>query len=79
MTRMTPGLLLFGSDSKEQIAMRRAKTHFEQIPVEVVKKIAEEEFPEKKEIRDNSVILKIPAKKTETYAVRVRLRCREGI
>jgi hypothetical protein len=59
--------------------MRRAKTHFEQIPVEVVKKIAEEEFPEKKEIRDNSVILEIPAKKAETYAVGIRLRCREGI
>lgn len=32
--------------------MRRVKTHFEQIPVEVVKKIAQEAFPEVKEIRN---------------------------
>ena len=43
--------------------MQRAKTHFEQIPVEMVKRIAEEEFPGKKVIRNDSVILKIPAKK----------------
>jgi hypothetical protein len=59
------------------MAMRRAKTHFEQIPVEVVKRIAEEEFPETKDI--NNVILKIPAKKAEPHAVGVRLRCRDGI
>jgi hypothetical protein len=45
--------------------MRRAKTHFEQIPVALVKKIAEEAFPEVKEIRNDNVILKVPAKKTE--------------
>lgn len=43
--------------------MRAAKTHFEQIPVEVVKKIAQEPFPEVKEIRNNHVIVKVPAKK----------------
>jgi hypothetical protein len=77
MTRMAPGLLVFGSHSKEQIAMRRAKTHFEQIPVAVVKKIAEE-VSETQEIRNN-VILRIPAKKTEPHAGEVRLRCRNGI
>jgi hypothetical protein len=56
--------------------MRRAKTHFEQIPVEVVKKIAEEEFPE---MKDGNVILKIPAKKTEPHTLGFRLRCRNGI
>jgi hypothetical protein len=45
--------------------MRRAKTHFEQIPVAVVKKIAEEAFPEVKEVRNNNVVLKVPARKTE--------------
>jgi hypothetical protein len=58
------------------MAMPRAKTHFEQIPVEVVKKIAEEEFPETK---DDNVILKIPAKKAEPHTLGLRLRCRNGI
>ena len=58
--------------------MRRAKTHFEQIPVELVKKIAEEAFPEVKEIRNNDVVLKIPAKKTEPHASRAHSRCRNG-
>jgi hypothetical protein len=59
--------------------MRTAKTHFEQIPVEVVKKIAEEAFPEGKEIRKNNVILKAPAKKNEPHARGKRSRCRNGI
>jgi len=52
--------------------MRRAKTHFEQIPVELVKKIAEEGFPEVKEIRNENVILKVP------HASRAHSRCRNG-
>ena len=56
--------------------MRRAKTHFEQIPVEVVKKIAQEAFPEVKEIRNDNVILKVPAKKTEPHARGTHSRCR---
>jgi hypothetical protein len=59
--------------------MRRAKTHFEQIPVEVVKKIAEEAFPEVKEIRNNNVIFKVPAKKTEPHTRGEHSRCRNGI
>jgi hypothetical protein len=47
--------------------MRTAKTHFEQIPVEVVKKIAQEALPEVKEVQNNNVILKIPAKKPELH------------
>jgi hypothetical protein len=58
--------------------MRTAKTHFEQIPVELVKKIAEEGFPEVKEIRNDNVILKVPAKKTEPHASRAHSRCRNG-
>jgi len=45
--------------------MRTAKTHFEQIPVAVVKKIAEEGFPALEEIRNDNVVLKVPAKKPE--------------
>src|ERR1700722_1127817 len=52
--------------------MRRAKTNFEQIPVELVKKIAEEGFPEVKEIRNENVILKVP------HASRAHSRCRNG-
>ena len=59
--------------------MRRAKTHFEQIPVAVVKKIAEEAFPEVKEVRNNNVVLKVPAKKTEPGATGEHSRCRTGI
>jgi hypothetical protein len=58
--------------------MRRA-THFEQIPVEVVKKIAQEAFPEVKEIQNNNVILKVPAKKTEPHIRGEHSRCRNGI
>jgi hypothetical protein len=41
MTRNTSTLLLFGL-TKGAIVMQGSKTHFEQIPVSVVKKIAEE-------------------------------------
>jgi hypothetical protein len=79
MTHMTPSLLVFGSDQKEHIGMRRAKTHFEQIPVAVVKKIAEEGFPEVKEIRNDNVLLKVPAKRTEPHARGEHSRCRNGV
>ena len=59
--------------------MRRAKTHFEQIPVALVKKIAEEAFPEVKEIRNDNVILKVPAKKTEPHASRAHSGCRNRL
>jgi hypothetical protein len=59
--------------------MRTARTHFEQIPVEIVKKIAEEAFPEGKAIRKNNGILKPPAKKTEPHARGEHSRCRNGI
>jgi hypothetical protein len=57
--------------------MRKSKTHFEQIPIEVVKRIAEEEFIETKAIGNDSVIVKIPAKKTELHAAGARLLCRK--
>ena len=59
--------------------MQRAKTHFEQIPVEVVKKIAQEAFPEVKEVRNNNVILKVPAKKNDPHTGGGHSRCRNGI
>jgi hypothetical protein len=59
--------------------MQTAKTHFEQIPVEVVKKIAQEAFPEVKEVRNHNVILKVPAQKTEPHIRGKLSRCRNGI
>jgi hypothetical protein len=46
--------------------MRRLKTHFEQIPVERVKKIIEAEVAEKKETnRNDEVVMETPPSKTE--------------
>jgi hypothetical protein len=47
MTRMSFGLLRFGQ--QEGLAMLSLKTHFEQVPLEVVKKIVAEQI--KKEER----------------------------
>jgi hypothetical protein len=55
--------------------MRKAQTHFEQIPVEVVKKIAEEEFFGKKVVHEN-VVPGVPVKKTESHGRLVRWSCR---
>jgi hypothetical protein len=59
--------------------MRKWKMHFEQIPVEVVKRIAEEESPERKAIENDGRIPRIPAKKTESPAERARLLCRNRV
>jgi hypothetical protein len=64
---------------KEQVSnMRKVKTHFEQVPVEVVKKIAEEEQkpdPDEKESTSPNVVVETPAMKTDTYSVGV-MNCR---
>jgi hypothetical protein len=50
--------------------MRRLKTHFEQIPVELVKKIIEAEVAEKKQSNgNNDVIVETPPSKTELSSV----------
>ena len=57
--------------------MRRVKTHFEQIPVEVVKKIIEAEVAEKKQADGNDdVIVETPPGKTEPSSV--HSLCRKG-
>jgi hypothetical protein len=40
---------------------KKPKTHFEQVPLEIVKKIAEEEIPDD-EANEESVIVEPPAK-----------------
>jgi hypothetical protein len=42
--------------------MRKSKTHFEQIPVEEAKKIAEEEVSKQKQSGPEGVIVDVPAK-----------------
>jgi hypothetical protein len=49
--------------------VRKPKTHFEQIPVEVAKKIAEVEVLKKKESTKDDVIVQTPASKTEPYSI----------
>ena len=57
--------------------MARSKAHFEQIPVDVVKKIIEARAAEKKQIDGNDdVIIETPPSKTEPC--RVRSLCRKG-
>jgi hypothetical protein len=52
--------------------MRTPKTHFEQIPVELVKKIADPEVPRKKVTEDDNLIVRTQVRKTEPYSVSVR-------
>ena len=58
--------------------MRKSKTYFEQIPVEVVKKIVEE-LPEKEEIGNDNVIVETPSRKAEPYFVGTHMLRRKGV
>jgi hypothetical protein len=56
--------------------MRKAKTHFRQIPIAVVEKLVERQETEegkKKKIAPANVILKRPVLKTEPYILRTTL------
>ena len=63
--------------------MSKVKTHFEQVPVELVKKIAvedreaerEEELDEK-DTRSPNLVVETPATKTEPYSVSTFMNCR---
>jgi hypothetical protein len=46
--------------------MKQAKTHFEQVPLEIVKKIAEEEIPDD-ETSGADVAVEPPAKKCSAF------------
>jgi hypothetical protein len=48
---------------------RNARTHFEQIPVEVVKKIAVEKGPEKEATKPKNGVAELPSRKTEPYSM----------
>lgn len=66
--------------SEGEVEMRETKTHFEQVPVEVAKKIAEQEIEraKKKPIGTDNVGRVTPAQKTEPYSVNIRLVCLDG-
>lgn len=56
--------------------MRKAKTHFRQIPIAVVEKLVERQETgegKKKKIAPANVILKRPVLKTEPYILRTTL------
>jgi hypothetical protein len=46
--------------------MQKSKTHFDQVPVEVVKKLLEEGIAEKTETEHDTVAVGTPSGKTET-------------
>lgn len=56
--------------------MRKVKTHFEQIPIEMVKKITEEEESNDEEIKNANVVVETPATKTEPYSISSFMYCR---
>ena len=56
--------------------MRKVKTHFEQIPIEIVKKIAEQEESDQKEIKSPNPLVERPTAKTEPYSVSSFMYCR---
>ena len=74
---MNSALLVSRSMKKEQVAiMRKVKTHFEQISIEIVKKIAEQEESDQKEIKSPNVVVETPATKTEPYSISRFVYCR---
>lgn len=81
---MSSALLVCRWMKKEQVAiMRKVKTHFEQVPVAVVKKIAVEEQEaereqesDEKETRSPNLVVETPATKTEPYSVSSFTNCR---
>jgi hypothetical protein len=58
--------------------VRKVKTHFEQIPVETVRKIADEleEQSDQKETTFPNVVVERPNTKTEPYSVSTFIYCR---
>jgi hypothetical protein len=59
--------------------MRKRKTHFEQIPVAIVKNIARVEESKEKQTGSDVVIVQIPAAKTGPYSAGTGLHCRNGL
>jgi hypothetical protein len=58
--------------------MRKPKTHFEQVPVNLVKKILKAQVSGKQDTNNNNVIIETPGRKTEPYSISTRLLCGES-
>ena len=56
--------------------MSNSKPRFEQVPLEVVKKLLEKKTEDKKRESSNDVIFEPPTKKTEPYTLPLLLRAR---
>ena len=63
---------------KRKSVKRRALTHFEQIPVEIVKKIALEKPSLKKPTGPGNVVAEPTARKTEPYSMPLSSLCWTG-
>ncbi len=56
---------------------KNSGTHFQQIPVEVVKKIAEVDDPKEQKTEAGNLFFEPPSSKVEPYSVRAELLFRE--
>jgi hypothetical protein len=63
---------------KRKSVKRRAATHFEQIPVEIVKRIVPEKSSLKKPTGPRNVVAESPARKTEPYSMPLSSLCWAG-
>jgi hypothetical protein len=71
---MSSALLVFRSDRDgANFLMRKRKTHFQQVPVDVVKKILKRQGV-KIEVTTPNVVVETPATKTEPYSVATSLQ-----
>jgi hypothetical protein len=60
----------FDIHPNQEATMPKAKTHFEQIPLEEVKKLVQKNEPEVKRPNPGEVDVESPETKTEPYSVR---------
>jgi len=58
--------------------MSNSKLRFEQVPLEVVKKLLEKKTEDRQKESSKDVIFEPPAKKTEPYTLPLLLRARGG-
>jgi hypothetical protein len=58
--------------------MNKPGTHFDQIPIEVVKKIADRDTPKKDNSGRDNVIVEPASSKTEPYSMGPESFCRTG-
>jgi hypothetical protein len=77
VTRIGASLLVLPA-MKKQAVKPKAPTHFEQIPVEIVKKIALEKPSAKKPTGPTNVVAEPMAQKTEPYSMPLSSLCWTG-